>query len=252
MRGACARSRRPSRPARRCRRPAPRAASSRSERIAWRARRSPTKRGRRRFAAPGMIPSLRAGSVQRQPCSARMWSTRQQQLAAAADRERLGRGDPQLLRLRLAQPAVDLVHEPEVADREEQVGDLAAVEVREVQARRRRCAARRSAGARRRRRAARAISTCGSSSSRSIAGLQRAGRRVVLGVEVARVAQLDGADVAARADRRGAEVDARRSRSNSSRWSSASCVGRSITSIRWRPASGLASTWPSSWPCAIS
>ena len=134
MRARCARSPRPSRPARRCRRPAPRAASSRSERIAWRARRSPTKRGSRRFAAPGMIPSLRAGSVQRQPCSARMWSTRQQQLAAAADRVRLGRGDPQLLRLRLAQAAIDLVDQPEVADREEQVGDLAAVEVGEVQA----------------------------------------------------------------------------------------------------------------------
>jgi thioesterase DpgC len=35
----------------------------RSARIAWRAMRSPTKRGRRKFAAPGMIPSLRAGSV---------------------------------------------------------------------------------------------------------------------------------------------------------------------------------------------
>ena len=58
-------------------------------------------------------------------------------------------------------PAVDLVHEAEVADREEQIGDLAAVEVREVQARRRRSAGRRSAGARRRRRAGRAISTCG-------------------------------------------------------------------------------------------
>ena len=29
-------------------------------------------------------------------------------------------------------------------------------------------------------------------------------------------------------------------------------VGRSITSIRWRPASSLASTWPRSSPCAIS
>ena len=107
--------------------------SSRSERIAWRARRSPTKRGSRRFAAPGMIPSLRAGSVQRQPCLGEDVVDGQQQLAAAADRERLRRRDPQLLRLRLAEAAVDLVHEAEVADREEQVGDLAAVEVGEVQ-----------------------------------------------------------------------------------------------------------------------
>ena len=60
-----------------------------------------------------------------------------------------------------AEPAVDLVHEAEVADREEQVGDLAAVEVGEVQARRRRCAGRRSAGARRRRRAARRSRSAG-------------------------------------------------------------------------------------------
>src|ERR1700752_4375606 len=104
-------------------------ASSGSERIAWRARRSPTKRGSRRFAAPGMIPSLRAGSVQRQGWSAKMWWVggnrregalaaagllgddvvgRQQQLAGAADRVRLRRADPQLLHPRLAQPAIDL------------------------------------------------------------------------------------------------------------------------------------------------
>ena len=119
----------------------------------------------------------------------------QQQLAAAADRERLRRGDPQLLRLRLAEAAVDLVHEPEVADREEQVGDLAAVEVGEVQAR----AEDPPAGV------ARMLDDAAAqhrdlhlrvADQQVDAGLQRPGGRVVLGVEVARVAQLDGADVA--------------------------------------------------------
>ena len=132
---ACARSPRPSRPARRSRRPAPRAASSRPERIAWRARRSPTKRGSRRFAAPGMMPSLRAG--QRAAAALprrRMWSTVSSSwqpppianVSAAAIHSFSTSG--------CAEAAEDLVHEAEVADREEQVGDLAAVEVREVQA----------------------------------------------------------------------------------------------------------------------
>ena len=129
-----ARSPRPSRPAATISSASSSGASSRPERIAWRARRSPTKRGSRRFAAPGMIPSLRAGSVQRQPCSAMMWSTVSSSwqpppiayVSAAAIHSFSPRGS--------LEPAEDLVHEPEVADREEQVGDLAAVEVREVQA----------------------------------------------------------------------------------------------------------------------
>ena len=46
------------------RRPSGLAQSMRRSAItAWRAMRLPTKRGRRRLAAPGMMPSLRAGSV---------------------------------------------------------------------------------------------------------------------------------------------------------------------------------------------
>ena len=144
-----------------------------------------------------MIPSLRAGSVQRRALLGEDVVDGQQQLAAAADRVRLGGGDPQLLDLGLAQPAEDLVHEPEVADREEQVGDLAAVEVREVQA----GAEDALAGV------ARVLDDAAAQHAdldRRVEqdevdrGLERAGRRVVLGVEVARVAQLDDADVAAR------------------------------------------------------
>ncbi len=46
------------------------AVHSRPDRIAWRAARSPTNRGRRRFEAPGMIPSLRAGRYSREPRTA--------------------------------------------------------------------------------------------------------------------------------------------------------------------------------------
>ena len=147
-----------------------------------------------------MIPSLRAGSVQRQPCSAMMWSIAQQQLAAAADRVRLRGGDPQLLDPRLAQPAVDLVDEPEVADREEQVGDLAAVEVGEVQA-----------GAEDAPAGVALVLDDAAAQHADLdrvveqheidRGLERRDRRVVLGVEVARVAQLDDPD-ASRAARR--------------------------------------------------
>ena len=216
-------------------------------------RRSPTKRGRRRFAAPGMIPSLRAGSVQRRALLGEDVVDGQQQLAAAADRVRLRGGDPQLLGLRpRLSPRIDLVHEPEVADREEQVGDLAAVEVGEVQA----GAEDAPAGV------ARVLDDAaaqhadldrGSSRTRSIAASSGPVRRVVLGVEVARVAQLDRCRRCRRAlDGRGAEVDAARCARTPRRCSSASVVGRSITSIRCAAASGWASTWPSSWPCAIS
>ena len=159
-----------------------------------------------------MMPSLRAGSVQRVPASIRLWSTVEQQLAAAADRERLRGGDPQLLArvvgraLGVGEAAEDLVHEAEVAHGEEQVGDLAAVEVREVQA----GAEDAPAGV------ARVLDDAapqhrdldlGVEQREVDRGLQRAGRRVVLGVEVARVAQLDGADLAGAGDRRRAEVD---------------------------------------------
>ena len=106
--------------------------SSEPERIAWRARRSPTKRGSRRFAAPGMIPSLRAGSVQRQ-CRARTGCGRRTAAAGSRRRSRTSRRRRSTACRAVAAPE-DLVDEPEVADREEQVGDLAAVEVGEVQA----------------------------------------------------------------------------------------------------------------------
>src|SRR6476646_5594687 len=69
---------------------------------------------------------------------------RVQDLAGAPDRERLDRGDPQLLGrlLRLvgkvllaAQPAKQLVHVSEVARDEEEVVDAAVIEVREVETR---------------------------------------------------------------------------------------------------------------------
>ncbi len=113
----------------------------------------------------------------------------QQQLAAAADRERLGRGDPQLV------GAEDLVDEAEVADREEQVRDLAAVEVREVQA----GAEDAAAGV------ARMVDDAAAQHAdldlvveqqEVDRRLERAERGVVLGVEVTRVAELDRADVA--------------------------------------------------------
>ena len=187
-------------------------ASSRSERIAWRARRSPTKRGSRRFAAPGMIPSLRAGSVQRVPASIRLWSTVSSSwqpppianvsAAAIHSFSIVSSG----ARSRVGEAAQHLVHQPEVAHREEQVGDLAAVEVREVQP----GAEDPPAGV------ARVLDDAAAQhrdldllvEQREVdRGLQRAGRGVVLGVEVARVAQLDRADLAVADDRRGAEID---------------------------------------------
>ena len=199
-------------------------ASSRSERIAWRARRSPTKRGSRRFAAPGMIPSLRAGSVQRVPASARMWSTTSSSwqpppianVSAAAIHSFSTSG--------CAQPAEHLVDETEVSHGEEQVGDLAAVEMREVQA----GAEDPLAGV------ARVLDDAAAQDAdldRRVEQdevdrrFERAGGGVVLGVEVARVAQLDGADVAGSRDGRGPEIDAARSASNSA-WCSSASFGR--------------------------
>ena len=247
---ACARSPRPSRPAATISSASSSGASSRPERIAWRARRSPTKRGSRRFAAPGMIPSLRAGSVQRQ-CRARRGCGRRS--AAAGSRRRSRTSPPRrstASRPRGSlQPAVDLVDEAEVADREEQVGDLAAVEVGEVQA----GAEDAPAGV------ARVLDDAAAQHAdldlrveqdEVDRRLQRAGRRVVLGVEVARVAQLDGADVAAAARRcavprstRPVALEARRgarARAASGAASRRSGGGR---------VSGSASTWPSS--CAL-
>ena len=164
-----------------------------------------------------------------------MWSTVSSIWQPPPIAKRLGRGDPELLDAPGSlEPAVDLVDEAEVADQEEQVGDLAVVEVREVQPGAEDRAARRSAGARRRRRAARRSRPGGRAAADRSALSQRADRRVVLGVEVARVAQLDDADVARPATAAVPRSDLRRSRGTSSGRSSASCVGRSITSIRWR------------------
>ena len=180
-------------------------ASSRSERIACRARRSPTKRGRRRFAAPGMIPSLRAGSVQRVPCSARMWSTTSSSWQPPPIANVSAAAIQSFSVSRPAEAAVDLVDEAEIPDREEQVGDLAAVEVGEVQAGAEDAPIR----------VARVVDRS-APQDRDLdlrveedevdRGFQRAGRRVVLGVEVARVSELDRADVAASGDGGGAEV----------------------------------------------
>ena len=89
------------------------------------------KRASRRFAKPGMMPSLRAGRVMK--ASARPDVVHaQQQLAAAADRERVDRGDPRLLDA----TAVDfvgnavgrreaphhLVHVAEIADKKPEKG----------------------------------------------------------------------------------------------------------------------------------
>ena len=65
-------SRRPGPPRSQSRRPSALSAGNwRSSRMPWRASRSPTKRGRRRLAAPGMMPSLRAGRLKYAPASAR-------------------------------------------------------------------------------------------------------------------------------------------------------------------------------------
>ena len=147
-----------------------------SVRIAWRAMRSPTKRGRRRLAAPGMMPSLRAGSVRYASSAASDVVDRQQDLAVAADREALDRGDPDFLdeassgdTFGQSEAAVELVDQAEIADQVPEVADLALVEVREVDAGAEqpppgvlRCA-------RQHRRAARRPRSCGSSSARSTA-----------------------------------------------------------------------------------
>ena len=121
----------PTRPPRRqsrspCRVPA---SNSSPERIACRASLSPTERARRRFEAPGRIPSLRAGQVE--PGAARRDHVVDgvQNLAGAADRERFDRRDPELLGRLLglggtmlvrAQAAEELVHVAEVARDEEE------------------------------------------------------------------------------------------------------------------------------------
>ena len=157
-----------------------------------------------------MIPSLRAGSVQRQPCSARMWSTVSSSWQPPPIAYVSAAAIHSFSTARLAQPAEDLVHEPEVADREEQVGDLAAVEVREVQAGAEDRAGRRSARARRRRRAARRSRSPSSSRTRSIAASNGA---VVVSSSALRWRGLRSSTMptlAAPLDGRLAEVDAAR------------------------------------------
>ena len=68
--------------------------SRRSYWMAWRAMRSPVKRGRRRLAAPGMMPSLRAGKRHERVVGGEHVVHGQQDLAMAADGEAVDRRDP--------------------------------------------------------------------------------------------------------------------------------------------------------------
>ena len=239
-------SARPSPPGRRPRRTAASASGSpavhsRPERIAWRAARSPTNRGRRRLDAPGMIPSLRAGRYSREPRVAITWSITCSSWQA-----------PPIANLSTAAihsfsigpvrawptAAVELVDIAEVADQVEEEVDLAVVEVGEVDARAEYALAGVAGVVDRRRRASRPTSIAGSSRIRSTAPLGRAERGAVLGVEVAGVAQLEDPRPAAAGDADRAEVDdaGRAEAAPAARAPRASAASIASTQVPARPA----------------
>ena len=118
--------------------------SLRSYWMAWRAMRSPVKRGRRRLAAPGMMPSLRAGSVMKASLGRQHVVHGQQDLAMAADGKAVDRRDPWLFdagavhvvgqRVGPRHAAQEFMHEAEIALEEPDERDLAAIEMGQVDA----------------------------------------------------------------------------------------------------------------------
>src|SRR5262249_51081728 len=117
--------------------------SRRSYWIACRAMRSPVKRGKRILAAPGMMPSLRAGKVRN--ALRRKMANPRQGLAVAADGKGFDRRDPRLLDGVAAElvgwrvvgegkPAIDLVDVAEIALEIPNERDAAVIEMREIDA----------------------------------------------------------------------------------------------------------------------
>ena len=207
-----------------------------------------------------MMPSLRAGKVRNAALGEHVVH-HQQQLAMAADGERLHRGDPRLLDALAAEfvgrrvvgerePAIDLVHVTQVALQVPDERDPAVIEVGEIDA-----GAEHAAPLVLRmldHRAAHDRDLGRGVEQRQVdADLRAVERGLVLGVEEARIVLGHHRGLAGAMHRRAVELD-HPSRTNCGSSASASGRGSSMAWQRWRPARSLPSTADRNRPWSIS